>query len=100
MALNLAVSLMHEPILYCYDFCSTATGDISFGAGVIRPTFTFNPNDAPEDRVVTFSVIRDNVIEGQEIGQLQIAPSTYFDGFTPLFQNVRIIINDSNSKFN
>ena len=71
-------------------------GDISFGLGVIRPTFTFNPNDAPEDRYVHFSVIRDNVVEGQEIGQLQIAPSTLFDGFTPLFQNLRIIVNDAN----
>ena len=83
---------------YCYYDCSTATGDISFGAGVIRPTFTFDPNAAPEDRIVTFSVIRDNVVEGQEIGQLQIAPSTSFDGFTPLFQNFRIIINDANSE--
>ena len=85
---------------YSYYCCPIANGDISFGAGVIRPTFTFNPNDAPEDRVVTFSVIRDNVVEGQEIGQLQIAPSTSFDGFTPLFQNLRIIINDSNSESN
>ena len=77
---------------------STANGDLSFGTGVIRPTFTFNPNNFPEDRVVTFSVIRDNVVEGQEIGQLQIQRSTAFDGFTPLFQNVRIIMNDSNSE--
>ena len=84
---------------YGYYCCSTANGDISFGPGVIRPTFTFLPNDLPEDRVVTFSVIRDNVIDGQEIGQLQIAPSTSFDGFVPQFQNVRITINDSNSEF-
>ena len=83
---------------YGYYCCSTATGDISFGAGVIRPTFVFNPNDAPADSIVTFSVNLDNVIEGQEIGQLQIAPSTSFDGFEPLFQNVRIIINDANSE--
>ena len=43
----------------------TATGDINFGTGVIRPTFTFNPNAPPEDRIVTFSVIRDRIIEGQ-----------------------------------
>ena len=98
VALYLVVSLKHEPILYCYG-CSTATGDISFGTGVIRPTFNFLPNAPPEDRVVTFSVIRDRVIEGQEIGQLQITRSTSFDGFEPLFQNVRIIINDANSKF-
>ena len=79
-------------------FCSTANGDISFGVGIIRPTFTFNPNDAPEDRLVTFSVIRDNVVEGQEIGQLMITHSSSFDGFGSLFQNVRIIINDSNSE--
>ena len=83
---------------YGYYCCSIANGDISFGAGVIRPTYYFNPNDAPEDHIVTFSVNRDSVIEGQEIGQLQIAPSTSFDGFEPLFQNVRIIINDSNSE--
>ena len=73
-------------------------GDISFGAGVIRPTFTFLPNAPPDERIVIFSVNRDNVIEGQEVGQLQIAPSTSFDGFTPLFQNVRI--NDANSESN
>ena len=99
MILNLVVSLKHMNLSYgCYGHCSTANGDISFGAGVIRPTFTFLPNDAPENRIVTFTVIHDNVVEGQEIGQLQIAPSTLFDGFTPLFQNVRIIINDSNSE--
>ena len=47
---------------------------------------------------MTFNVINDNIVEGQEIGQLQIARSTSFDGFTPLFQNVRIIINDANSE--
>ena len=83
---------------YSYYCCPIANGDISFGAWVIRPTFTFDPNNAPEDHIVTFSVIRDNVVEDQEIGQLQIAPSTSFDGFTPLFQNVRIIINDANSE--
>ena len=62
---------------YSYYYCSTAGGDISFGAAVIRPTFTFDPDDAPEDRIVTFSVIRDNIVEGQEIGQLQIARSTF-----------------------
>ena len=47
-----------------------------------------------------FNIIRDNVVEGQEIGQLEIAQSSSFDGFTPLFQNVRIIINDANSELN
>ena len=83
---------------YSYYCCPIANGDISFGAGVIRPTFTFNPNAPLDERIVTFSVIRDNVVEGQEIGRLQIAPSTSFDGCTPLFQNVRIIINDANSE--
>ena len=79
-------------------FCSTATGDINFGVGVIRPTFTFLPNDVPEYRILTFSVVHDDVVEGQEIGQLMITPSSSFDGFGSLFQNVRIIINDSNSE--
>ena len=83
---------------YGYYCCSTANGDINFGARVIRPTFTFNPNAPSDERIVTFSVNRDNVVEDQEIGQLQIVPSTSFDGFMPLFQNVRIIINDVNSE--
>ena len=70
-------------------------GDINFLGGQY---FYFNPNDAPENRTVTFNVIRDNVVEGQEIGQLQIHHSAAFDGFAPLFQNVRIIINDFNSE--
>ena len=77
---------------------SIANGDISFGTGVIRPTFRFRADDAPEDRIVSFNVIRDNLVEGQEICQLQIAYSTSFNGFTPLFQNVRIIINNANSE--
>ena len=77
----------------------TADGDISFGANAIRPTFRFRADDLPEDRVVTFNVIRDNIVEGQEVGQLQIARSASFDGFEPMFQNVRIIINDSNGEF-
>ena len=78
---------------------STANGaDISFGAGRRQINFTYNPNDAPEDRIVTFTISCDVVVEGQEIVQLQIAQSASFDGFDPLFQNVRIIINDSNSE--
>ena len=78
---------------------SIADGDVSFGANVIRPTFRFRADDLPEDRVVTFNVTRDNLFESEEIGQLQIAYSTSFDGFGPMFQNVRIIINDNNSEF-
>ena len=97
VALYLVVS--HDCVLVCdQSYHCTADGDISFGAGVIRPTFRFRADDVPEDRVVTFNVINDNVVEGQEIGQLQIVRSTSFDGFTPLFQNVRIIINDTNSE--
>ena len=47
---------------------------------------------------MTFTISCDVVVEGQEIVQLQIAQSASFDGFDPLFQNVRIIINDSNSE--
>ena len=65
---------------------------------MIRPIIRFRAEDLPEDRTIFFNVLRDNIVEGQEIGQLQIAPSTSFDGFTPLFQNVRIIITDSNSE--
>ena len=65
---------------------------------MIRPTFRFRADDLPEDRIVVFNVIRDNIVEGQEIGQLQIARSTSFDGFEPMFQNVRITINDANSE--
>ena len=83
---------------YGHYGCFTANGDINFVAGGIRPTFTFNPNDAPVDRVVNFSVIRDNVFEGQERGQVQIAHSNFSEGFMPLFQNVTIIINDFNSE--
>ena len=85
-----------QPIMFMYF--PAAEGDISFGVNVIRPTFRFRADDFPEDRVVTFNVIRDNIVEGQEIGQLQIARSTSFDGFEPMFQNVRIIINDVNSE--
>ena len=79
---------------------SIADGDITFGAGVIRPILRFRADDLPEDRIVTFNVIRDNIVEGQEIGQVQIAPSTpnLFKGFEPLFQNVKIIITDANSE--
>ena len=65
---------------------------------MIRPTFIFRADDLPEDRIVSFNVIRDNIVEGQEIGQLQIARSTSFAGFEPMFQNVRIIITDVNSE--
>ena len=73
--------------------CSTLTGngDISLESGV---SFTYFPNVSAEDHVVTLNVTRDNIVEGQEIGQLQIAQSTSFAGFEPNFQNVRIIIND------
>ena len=80
---------------------SIADGDVSFGANVnvTRPTFRFSPDDVPEDRIVTFNVTRDNLFESEEIGQLQIAYSTSFDGFGPMFQNVRIIIKDNNGEF-
>ena len=78
----------------------TANGDISFGPNIIRPTFQFIgtlPPTSPPVRFITFEVIADNILEGQEIGLLTIAPSTSFDGFLPRFQSVKIIITDSNS---
>ena len=84
--------------MFLMSIVSIADGDVSFGTGVIRPSFIFRPNDLPEDRIVTFNVIHDNLVEGQEIGQLEIAYSTSFNGFTPLFQNLRIIIQDANSE--
>ena len=74
--------------LITHDF-----GDIN----LFTINYKFFPND-PENHLVDFNVVRDNFIEGQEIAQLQIARSIAFDGFEPLFQNVRIIINDSNSE--
>ena len=50
-------------------------------------------------RDISLAVNRDNILEGQEIGLLTIAPSTAFQGFGPRFQTVRIIINDSNSEW-
>ena len=77
---------------------SIADSDVTFGAMDDFMRLRFSPDDVPEDRIVTFNVTSDNIVEGQEIGQLQIVRSTSFDGFEPMFQNVRIIINDSNSE--
>ena len=83
-----------------YVYICTANGDISFGSNIIRPTFQFIGTLTPTMpvRVVTIEVISDDILEGQEIGLLTIAPSTAFDGFAPRFQSVRIIIDDSNSE--
>ena len=54
---------------------------------------------SPQVRALTFDVNHDDILEGQEIGLLTIASSTAFDGFVPRFQTVRIIINDTNSKW-
>ena len=95
-------------INFVYNVCLynniivTANGDISFGSNIIRPTFQFVGTllpPSPPIRTLTFDVNADNVLEGQEIGLLTIAPSTSFDGFLPRFQTVRIIINDSNSEW-
>ena len=79
----------------------TANGDISFGSNIIRPTFVFVGTLLPPSpliRTLIYDVNRDDILEGQEIGLLTIAPSTSFDGFVPRFQTVRIIINDSNGE--
>ena len=92
---------------FVYDVCYnniivTANGDISFGSNIIRPTFQFVGTllpPSPPIRTITFDVNTDNILEGQEIGLLTIAPSTSFVGFVPRFQSVQIIITDSNSKW-
>ena len=44
---------------------------------------------------ISLEVLNDLVREGTEIGELQIAPDPFnFDGHTPLFKSVRIIIRD------
>ena len=90
---------------FVYDmftyYIGTANGDISFGSNIIRPTFQFVGTllpPSPPVRTITFDVNRDEILEGQEIGLLTIAPSTSFEGFVPRFQTVRIIIEDSNSE--
>ena len=92
---------------FVYDVCLynniivAANGDISFGSNIIRPTFQFVGTllpPSPPVRTLTFDVNHDDILEGQEIGLLTIAPSTSFDGFVPRFQTARIIINDSNSE--
>ena len=87
-------------MLYTKHYIGTANGDISFGSSTIRPTFQFIGTLPPRIpfRFITFDVNTDNILEGQEIGLLTIAPSTVFDGFAPRFQSVRIIIEDSNSE--
>ena len=64
----------------CYNIIiDTVNGDISFGSNIIRPTFEFVGTllpPSPPVRILTFDVIRDDILEGQEIGLLTIAPST------------------------
>ena len=79
---------------YGYYGCSTDNGDFRYDGS---PFLTFVPNAAPENRTVTFSLNHDMVVEGQEIVNLQIERTTSISGFEPRFQNVRIIINDSDS---
>ena len=80
--------------MYNY-YIGTGNGDIDFGTdGDIRPTFVFVGTPSFPARFITIDVNADNVVEGQEIGLLTIAPSTSFNGFTPRFQSVRIIISD------
>ena len=68
-------------------------GDVSFGAGVSFPRFSFS------DMEIAFEVLNDNILEGTEIGEITIAPDpTNFDGHAPLFKSVRIIIRDDEGK--
>ena len=85
-------------IICLYILFGVANGDIDLGSDIIRPTFMFVGPGSPV-RIIAFSLNFDDILEGQEIGILTIAPSTAFDGFAPRFQSVRIIINDSNSEW-
>ena len=69
---------------------SAANGDVSFGDGCNSfPQFHFS------DMEISFDLLRDNIYEGTEIGELSLAPDpANFDGHTPLFKSVRIVIKD------
>ena len=74
-----------------YLCCSIiANGDISFG--VIQPNVQFSSS------FITPSVIGDDIIEGEEIGQIKILDFGFADGFAPRFQSVRIILTDDDGK--
>ena len=50
---------------------------------------------------ISFEVLNDNIFEGTEIGEFSIARDPLnFDGYTPFFGSVRIVINDSDGKMN
>ena len=71
----------------------TATGDVSFGAGISFPGFPFNGAE------ISFDVLNDNIFEHTEEGELAFFPQpTSFDGHTPLFKSVRISIKDDEGK--
>ena len=64
-------------------------GDVSFGAGIIYPEFSFSTME------ISFDLLNDRILEGTEIGELSIARDpNNFAGSTPLFNSVRIIIRD------
>ena len=78
---------------------SIADGDITFGTKGFSPIFRFRADNVPEDCTVNFTINRDNFIECQEIGEAVISPSVNFFFSEPIFQSVRIIINDSTGEF-
>ena len=64
-------------------------GDLSFGAGTSLPVFRFSEME------IFFEVLNDNILEGTEVGEVQIVPDpANFDGSTPLFKSVTIRIRD------
>ena len=75
-------------------FFIIANGDLDFQSMTIRPIFQYRHSSIL--KFITFHLNYDNIIEGQEIGEMSIDQSIAFDGFTPRYQTVRIIINDSN----
>ena len=85
------VSMLYCMIQVLINLCCAiiANGDFSFGSS-LQPSIRFS------DSIITPFVINDDIIEGEEIGQLRVG----FDGSAaPRFQSVRIIIVDDDGMF-
>ena len=66
---------------------------MSFGPGVRIRQFAFSEME------LSFDLLNDRILEGTEIGELSIALNvSNFDGYTPYFKSVRIVIRDDDGK--
>ena len=67
-------------------------GDITFGSS--RPNIQFSGS------IITPTIVNDDIIEGEEIGQFKIfiSGSSSFNGFAPRFQSVRMLLTDDDGK--